>query len=36
MSRNTVGSYMSKAIAAGKVERNELGFRLIETKSIAA
>ncbi|MDA0110737.1 Crp/Fnr family transcriptional regulator [Vibrio sp. La 4.2.2] len=36
MSRNTVGSYMSKAIAAGEVERNELGFRLIEKRSIAA
>ncbi|NOI24129.1 Crp/Fnr family transcriptional regulator [Vibrio mediterranei] len=34
MSRNTVGSYMSKAIAAGEVERYELGFRLLTKKSI--
>ncbi|MGR5501627.1 Crp/Fnr family transcriptional regulator [Vibrio sp. DNB22_10_4] len=36
MSRNTVGSYMSKAIAEGKVEKHELGFRLLLKKPIAA
>ncbi len=36
MSRNTVGRYMSKAIAKGEVEKSSLGFRLLTRKAIAA